>query len=50
MAVPLGLVGKVSLGWLCVVGIGGEGIQWVALWGGRRMGGTVCRGATGHVV
>ena len=30
-AVPLGLVWKVSRGWRCGIGIGGEGVAWVAL-------------------
>ena len=45
-AVSFGLVGWASCRWRCVIGIGGQGVVWVALchwdwWGGRRVAGAV---------
>ena len=48
-AVSLGLLGRASCGWRCVIGIAGQGVLWVApchwdCWAGRRLGGAMSLG------
>ena len=49
----LGLVTRASSEWRCVIGIGDQGVVWVALchsdcWAGRRVGGAVSLGLLGR--